>query len=229
MYSCGNSIGFSASIGVQFYDLPRFQTSSKPQVSDSQSDQLTVTWNKWTTDDIGDGPVESYKVYYRGSGESDWISGQVIPFSDSSQMIYTSTITGLHWSTEYEITVTVKRPGPLGEGSKDTTITATTLCATGENTGIITEGENKVPIYIGCFAAGVVVTILFGVPLLYLIRRMKSHKKHKERNEIHDDIPHAGNDSREMRDSENIHEKENDHYQGPGRRPRYKLRRITNE
>ncbi|XP_077868845.1 receptor-type tyrosine-protein phosphatase T-like, partial [Saccoglossus kowalevskii] len=132
VYFCGApDIGFNGfSVTVKLYDLPRFQTSNKPQVSDSQSDQLTVTWNKWTTDDIGEGPVESYKVYYRESGESDWISGQVISVSDSSQMSYTSTITGLQWSTQYEITVTVKRPGPLGEGSKDTTITETTLCAT---------------------------------------------------------------------------------------------------
>ncbi|XP_077867374.1 receptor-type tyrosine-protein phosphatase T-like [Saccoglossus kowalevskii] len=132
VYFCGAPyIGFNGfSITLQLYDLPRFHASNKPKVSDSQSDKLTVTWNKWTTDDIGDGPVESYKVYYRESGESDWISGEVIPVSDSSQMSYTSTITGLQWSTEYEITVTVKRPGPLGEGNKDTTITETTLCAT---------------------------------------------------------------------------------------------------
>ncbi|XP_077861430.1 uncharacterized protein LOC144341632 [Saccoglossus kowalevskii] len=111
-------------------NLPRFKTSNKPQVSDSQSDQLTVTWNKWTTDDIGDGPVVSYKVYYRESDKSDWISGQVIPVSDTSLMSYTSAITGLQWSTQYEITVTVKRPGPLGEGGKLVTTTSTTLCAT---------------------------------------------------------------------------------------------------
>ena len=97
----------------------------------THSDKLTVTWNMWTaTSDVGDGPVESYKVYYReSSGENDWISGEVIQVSDPSQTSYSSTITGLQWSTEYEIAVTVKRPGPLGEGSKDTTITGTTLCA----------------------------------------------------------------------------------------------------
>ncbi|XP_077863330.1 receptor-type tyrosine-protein phosphatase mu-like [Saccoglossus kowalevskii] len=130
MYSCGNSIGFSGSISVQFYGLPRFNDTNKPYIDVVNFDQLTVTWNKWTTNDIGDGPVESYKVYYRESGESDWISGQVTPVSDTSQMSYTSTITGLQWSTQYEITVTVKRPGPLGEGSKDITITAETKCAT---------------------------------------------------------------------------------------------------
>ncbi|XP_077864925.1 uncharacterized protein LOC102807930 [Saccoglossus kowalevskii] len=128
MYSCGNSIGFLGSTSVQFYGLPRFSDTNKPDI-DVSFDKLTVTWNKWTTDDIGDGPVESHKLYYRESDENDWISGQVIPVSDSSQMSYTSTIKGLQWSTQYEITVIVKRPGPLGEGSKDTTIIGTTLCA----------------------------------------------------------------------------------------------------
>ncbi|XP_077868249.1 uncharacterized protein LOC102809276 [Saccoglossus kowalevskii] len=140
------AVGTFTGVVVQ-NDLPRFQTSDKPQVSDSQSDQLTVTWNKWTTDDIGDGPVESYKVYYRESVESDWISGQVLSVSDSSQMSYTSTITGLQWSTQYEITVTVKRPGPLGEGSKDTAITETTLCAmTVKRPGPLGEGSKDTTI-----------------------------------------------------------------------------------
>nr|XP_006815884.1 PREDICTED: tenascin-like [Saccoglossus kowalevskii] len=136
MYSCGNSIGFLGSTSVQFYGLPRFSDTNKPDI-DVSFDKLTVTWNKWTTDDIGDGPVESHKLYYRESDENDWISGQVIPVSDSSQMSYTSTIKGLQWSTQYEITVIVKRPGPLGEGSKDTTIIGTTLCATSQEPTIM--------------------------------------------------------------------------------------------
>uniref|UniRef100_A0ABM0MWU3 Tyrosine-protein kinase receptor Tie-1-like n=1 Tax=Saccoglossus kowalevskii TaxID=10224 RepID=A0ABM0MWU3_SACKO len=129
VYNCGYpSNGPKESINIQYYVLPTFRVNNGPSVNDFRSDQITVTWNEWTTDDIGDGPVEFYKVYYRMSDQNDWIPASTL-ISDTSQTNYKSNITGLQWSTEYEITVTVKRPGPLGEGSKDATITATTLCA----------------------------------------------------------------------------------------------------
>ncbi|XP_077862006.1 LOW QUALITY PROTEIN: receptor-type tyrosine-protein phosphatase T-like [Saccoglossus kowalevskii] len=124
--------GLLSSITVDLYDLPRFSESNKPSVSEDtiHSDQFTVAWKAWNNEeDIGDGPIESYHVYYRESGESVWTSRQVISVTNTSHMSYSSTITGLQWSTEYEITVTVKRPGPLGEGSKNTAITTTTMCA----------------------------------------------------------------------------------------------------
>ncbi|XP_006818163.1 receptor-type tyrosine-protein phosphatase mu-like [Saccoglossus kowalevskii] len=125
-------IGLAGQITVNIYELPEFHESNTPIVFEDtrHSDQLTVTWNAWnTTTDYGNGPVESYKVYYRESDSSGWTSGQVIPVIDTSQMTYISTITGLHWSTEYEITVTVKRLGLFGEGNKRVTTTSTTLCA----------------------------------------------------------------------------------------------------
>ncbi|XP_077865706.1 receptor-type tyrosine-protein phosphatase U-like, partial [Saccoglossus kowalevskii] len=83
----------------------------------------------------------------------------------------------------------------------------------GEKKNRITEGANIIPTFIGGFAGGVVVTIVIGVLLLCLICRLKSHNKHKERNESHDDFTHAEEESIEVKDYGNIHTKENDHYQ----------------
>ena len=67
-------------------------------------------------------------MYYRKTTDADWILYQSIDIEDADKMSYSSVIDGLDWSTSYDFTVTVKRPGPKGEGSKDTYTTQTTLC-----------------------------------------------------------------------------------------------------
>ncbi|XP_077981809.1 receptor-type tyrosine-protein phosphatase F-like [Glandiceps talaboti] len=118
----------SKTINVDLYDLPRFASTNTPTVM-VEATQTTISWQKWDeSTDIGDGPVEAYRVYYKQTGENNWTLYQHFTVQNPSKTSYSTIITGLQWSTSYDFTVTVKRPGPKGEGSKDTYITAITLC-----------------------------------------------------------------------------------------------------
>ncbi|XP_077981808.1 receptor-type tyrosine-protein phosphatase T-like [Glandiceps talaboti] len=118
----------SQTITVDVYDLPRFASTNTPTVM-VEATEATISWQKWDeSTDIGDGPVEAYTVYYKQTGENDWTLHEDFTVQDPSKTSYSTTITGLQWSTSYDFTVTVKRPGPNGEGSKDAYITEITLC-----------------------------------------------------------------------------------------------------
>ncbi|XP_070564300.1 angiopoietin-1 receptor-like [Ptychodera flava] len=112
----------------EIYVLPEFLPSNRPEIS-PRATTTAVTWEKWEKGtDPGDGPVESYKVYFKKTADSDWTANRHFQVDDPDQTNYTTNITGLDWSTSYDFTVTVKRPGPRGEGSKDTYSTVNTLC-----------------------------------------------------------------------------------------------------
>ncbi|XP_077981181.1 receptor-type tyrosine-protein phosphatase F-like isoform X2 [Glandiceps talaboti] len=116
---------------IETKERPRFSSQNLPQVR-VQAIQATISWQKWDeSTDIGAGPVEAYKVYYKQTGDNDWTLYQHFTVQDPSQTSYSTLITGLQWSTSYDFTVTVKRPGPNGEGSKDK-VTVTTLCGVPE-------------------------------------------------------------------------------------------------
>ncbi|XP_070562285.1 angiopoietin-1 receptor-like [Ptychodera flava] len=128
-FTCNVSGGVSLQLNnISFYALPRLDQLKAPQI-EVEATQVTVTWQRWTVeDDIGDGPVESYKVYYKQYDSDNWNFHRSVAIQDSDQVTYNSVITALDWSTTYYFTVTVKRTGPRGEGSKDTFTSATTLC-----------------------------------------------------------------------------------------------------
>ncbi|XP_070563321.1 receptor-type tyrosine-protein phosphatase mu-like isoform X2 [Ptychodera flava] len=110
------------------YVLPKFSLSNKPAVK-PKATQVTVTWDKWREGiDFGDGPVEAYAVYYKKTAHGDWTAHQNFTLTNPDQTTYSADIAGLDWSTVYDFTVTVRRPGSKGEGSKDTYTTTTTLC-----------------------------------------------------------------------------------------------------
>ncbi|XP_070563324.1 angiopoietin-1 receptor-like isoform X2 [Ptychodera flava] len=110
------------------YALPTFSPSNIPQIT-LQATQVIVTWEKWVVgDDLGEGPAEAYKVYFKKTTDVDWTQHQNFQVVDQDQTTYTTDITGLDWSTSYDFTVTVKRPGLRGEGSMETVTTAITLC-----------------------------------------------------------------------------------------------------
>ncbi|XP_070563328.1 angiopoietin-1 receptor-like [Ptychodera flava] len=113
---------------LETYVLPQFSPINRPDLS-QRATRITVTWKKWENGtDLGDGPVVSYKVYFKKTTDTDWTAHQHFPVIDQDQTSYTTDITGLVWSTSYDFTVTVKRPGPLGEGSKGTYSTVSTMC-----------------------------------------------------------------------------------------------------
>ncbi|XP_070563083.1 receptor-type tyrosine-protein phosphatase mu-like [Ptychodera flava] len=128
------------------YVLPKFVERNKPGII-PQATQATVSWEKWEEGtDEGEGPVEAYKVYYRKTTDSIWTEhNQNFPVVDPDQTSYSTDIAGLDWSTEYDFTVTVKRPGPRGEGSKNTYSTATTLCDVPEEGPTITDATSDDP------------------------------------------------------------------------------------
>ncbi|XP_070562437.1 uncharacterized protein [Ptychodera flava] len=127
-YSLSLKSGSSKQITVTQYVLPRFSSNNLPNVSVDAS-TATVRWQRWSaTDDLGDGPIQAYMVYYKRSADADWILHENVDAGDSSTSTYSSVITGLDWSTRYDVTVTLKRPGPKGEGSKESFVTVTTLC-----------------------------------------------------------------------------------------------------
>ncbi|XP_070563656.1 receptor-type tyrosine-protein phosphatase kappa-like [Ptychodera flava] len=127
--TCGVFGGVSLQLNnFSFYALPRLAQLKAPQI-EVEATQATVTWQRWTVeDDIGDGPVEAYKVYYKQSDSDNWDFHRSVAVKDQDQVTYNSVIPDLDWSTGYDFTVTVKRPGPRGEGSKETFASATTLC-----------------------------------------------------------------------------------------------------
>ncbi|XP_070563659.1 receptor-type tyrosine-protein phosphatase S-like [Ptychodera flava] len=128
-FTCDVSSGVSLQFNnFSFYALPRLDQLKAPQI-EVEATQATVTWRRWTVeDDIGDGPVEAYKVYYKQSDSDNWDFHRSIVVKDQDRVTYNSVIAGLDWSTSYDFTVTVKRPGPRGEGSKEIFTSATTLC-----------------------------------------------------------------------------------------------------
>ncbi|XP_070564490.1 angiopoietin-1 receptor-like [Ptychodera flava] len=110
------------------YVLPKFSQSNLPEIT-PQATQATVRWEQWQEGkDLGDGPVEAYKVYYKKTADIDWTAHQHFPVVDPDQASYITGISGLDWSTSYDFTVTVKRPGPRGEGGKERYSNVTTLC-----------------------------------------------------------------------------------------------------
>ncbi|XP_070550722.1 angiopoietin-1 receptor-like [Ptychodera flava] len=110
------------------YVLPEFLPRNRPEIY-PRAIRASVTWKKWENGtDLGDGPVEAYKVYFKKTTDSDWTAHQHFPVIDQDQTSYTADIMGLDWCTSHDFTVTVKRPGPLGEGSKKTFSTVSTLC-----------------------------------------------------------------------------------------------------
>ncbi|XP_070562324.1 uncharacterized protein [Ptychodera flava] len=129
-FTCSVSDHSNELTTLNLYALPRFSELNAPVVT-AGTFHATVTWQKWEKGiDFGDGPVESYSVYYiktRASG--DWNLHRKFPVTDQDQTVYSTDITGLDWSTTYNFTVTVKRPGSKGEGSKETITKATTQCA----------------------------------------------------------------------------------------------------
>ncbi|XP_077981353.1 neogenin-like [Glandiceps talaboti] len=133
-------------IVVSVYELPRFASTNTPTVT-VEATNATITWQKWIeSTDIGDGPVEAYNVYYEQSGENNnWTMHHNIVVQDPSKTSYSTTITGLQWSTSYDFTVTVKRPGPKGEGSKDTFTTNITLCGVPDQGPIIRNATSSQP------------------------------------------------------------------------------------
>ncbi|XP_077981803.1 uncharacterized protein LOC144436819 [Glandiceps talaboti] len=133
-------------IVVSVYELPRFASTNTPTVT-VEATNATITWQKWIeSTDIGDGPVEAYNVYYEQSGENNnWTMHHNIVVQDPSKTSYSTTITGLQWSTSYDFTVTVKRPGPKGEGSKDTFTTNITLCGVPDHGPILRNATSSQP------------------------------------------------------------------------------------
>ncbi|XP_070564454.1 uncharacterized protein [Ptychodera flava] len=128
-FTCRVSGGVSLQLSnFSFYALPRLDQLKAPQI-EVEATQVTVTWQRWTVEDgIGDGPAEAYKVYYKQSDSDNWNFHRSVAVKNSDQVTYNSVIAGLDWSSSYDFTVTVKRPGPRGEGSKETLTSATTLC-----------------------------------------------------------------------------------------------------
>ncbi|XP_070563322.1 tyrosine-protein kinase receptor Tie-1-like [Ptychodera flava] len=134
-----NGLPYTCRVGDQSKELTIFETNVLPELSpidrpelSPRATRVTVTWKKWENGtDLGDGPVEAYKVYFKKTADSDWTANQHFQVEDPDQKSYTTDITGLDWCTSYNFTVTVKRPGPKGEGSKDTCSTVSTLCEEG--------------------------------------------------------------------------------------------------
>ncbi|XP_070548931.1 receptor-type tyrosine-protein phosphatase mu-like [Ptychodera flava] len=128
------------------YVLPKFVGSNKPDIT-PQATQATVNWRngrKGLTKvrDL----LRLTKCTTRRQADSIWTEhNQNFPVVDPDQTSYSTDIAGLDWSTEYDFTVTVKRPGPRGEGSKKTYSTATTLCDVPEEGPTITDATSDDP------------------------------------------------------------------------------------
>ncbi|XP_077981180.1 receptor-type tyrosine-protein phosphatase mu-like isoform X1 [Glandiceps talaboti] len=130
---------------IETKELPRFASTNAITVK-VEATQATITWQKWNeSTDIGDGPVDLYRVYYKETAYINWTLHQNITVIDPSNTSYSTTISGLQWSTSYDFTVTVKRPGPRGEGSKDTFTTKMTLCDVPEQGPVILNATSLQP------------------------------------------------------------------------------------
>ena len=103
-------------------ELPELTTA--PRATDIQAFEVTIAWDAWTSPPLsGDPPITHYTIYYREYG-SQW---EALP-NDIPTTRTTETVRNLMPEMRYELSVTVSREGPGGEGLRTPSVSVTTPC-----------------------------------------------------------------------------------------------------
>lgn len=88
------------------------------------STSVTITWSPWKPgEDIGDGPVVEYRLYYKEEGESNGYSAAYV----NADAVLTYLFIDLEPETNYYFSVTAVRERD-GEGPRSPSENATTPC-----------------------------------------------------------------------------------------------------
>ncbi|KAJ8035144.1 Tyrosine-protein kinase receptor Tie-1 [Holothuria leucospilota] len=128
------------SVSVDFFVLPVL--TSAPVSYFVGTSSVTISWSVWDEiRDGGDPPLVGYIPYFKFTGETDWMSSDIV--SPSTHMY---TFTSMDPDTIYSFSVSAAREGIGGEGPRSPEISVRTVCDVPSEPETVTaeiSGENQ--------------------------------------------------------------------------------------